>query len=98
MTSQLEAFKDGHGEAILFEGKIIEPPVDINLAWYHSMDGFRMESLITSLVIVEKDFGKIKDTIYIGILLLAVAMIRFFSAGGIKNVVMEETENEKTTS
>ncbi len=95
LTSQLEAFKDGHGEAILFEGKIIEPPVDINLAWYQSMDGFRMESLITSLVIVEKDFGKIKDTIYIGILLLAVAMIRFFSAGGLKNIVMEESEDEK---
>lgn len=95
LLNQLEVFVDGHGEAIYFEGKIIEPPVDINLAWYESMDGFRMESLITSFVIVEKDFGKIKDRIYIGILLLVVAAIRFFGAGGIKNVVMEESENER---
>lgn len=95
LTSQLEAFEDGHGEAIYFEGKIVEPPVDINLAWYESMDGFRMESLITSFVIVEKDFGKIKDTLYIGILCIVIAAIRFFSAGGIKNVVMEESENQR---
>lgn len=95
LTGQLEAFQDGHGESILFEGKIIEPPININLAWHESMDGFRMESLITSFVIIEKDFGKIKDTVYIGILLLVVAAIRFFGAGGIKNVVIEETEDEK---
>lgn len=95
LTSQLEAFEDGHGEAIYFEGKIIEPPVDINLALHESIDGFPMESLITSFVIVEKDFGKIKDRIYIGILLLVVAAIRFFDAGGIKNVVLEESEDEK---
>lgn len=95
LTSQLEAFEDGHGEAIYFEGKIIEPLVDINLAWHESIDGFPMESLITSYVIVEKDFREIKDTIYIGILLLAVAMIRFFGAGGIKNVVLEESEDER---
>lgn len=95
LLNQLEAFEEGHGEAVSFEGKIIEPPIDINLAWYESMDGFRMESLITSFVIVEKDFGKIKDRIYIGILLLVVAAIRFFGAGGIKNVVMEESEDER---
>lgn len=96
LIKQLEAFEEGHGEAVWFEGKIIEPPIDINLAWYASMDGFRMESLITSFVIVEKDFGKIKDMIYIGILCIVIAVIRFFSAGGIKNFVMEETKDAKS--
>lgn len=95
LLEQLEAFEEGHGEAVYFEGKIIEPPIDINLAWYESMDGFRMESLITSFVIVEKNFGKIKETLYIGILCIVIAAIRFFSAGGIKNVVMEESEDER---
>lgn len=95
LIKQLEAFEEGHGADVNFEGKIIKPPIDINMAWYETIDGFRMESLITSYVIVEKDFRKIKDTIYIGILLLVVAAIRFFSAGGIKNVVMEESEDEK---
>lgn len=95
LLNQLEAFEEGHGEAVSFEGKIIEPPIDINLTWYETMDGFRMENLITSFVIVEKDFGKIKDRIYIGILLLVIAVIRFFGAGGIKNVVMEESEDER---
>lgn len=95
LLKQLEAFEEGHGEAILFEGKIIESPIDINLAWHASIDGFRMESLITSFVIVEKDFGKNKDTIYIGIFLLVVAAIRFFGAGGLKNVVLEDPEDER---
>ncbi len=95
LLGQLEAFENGHGENIYFEGEVIEPPIDLNLDWYSQIDGFRTEDLINSFVLKETNFGKNKYIIYTGVLLLCMAALLFFSAGGIKNFVMEETEDAK---
>lgn len=94
LIDQLEAFEAGHGEAIYFEGEIIKPPIELNWKWYESIEGFRTEDLIGSFVIKETNFGRSKDIIYIGVLFIAMAVLRFFSAGGIKNFITEETEDE----
>ncbi len=95
LLSQLEAFENGHGENIYFEGEVIEPLTDLNLNWYTQIDGFRTEDLINSFVIRETNFGRNKHIIYVGALLLAMAALLFFSAGGIKNFVMAETADAK---
>ena len=96
ILSQLKAFENGHGEAVYFEGIIIEPPTDLNYNWYANVEGFNTEDLIDSFVIKETNFDGNKYVIYIGALLLVTAALMFFSAGGIKNFVMEETENTKS--
>ena len=68
--------------------------IEINWAWYASIEGFRTEDLIGSFVIKETDFERNKDIIYIGVLFIAVAVLRFFSAGGMKSFMMED----RTTS
>ena len=96
LLSQLRAFENGHGDAVYFEGIIIEPPTDLNYNWYANVEGFNTEDLIDSFVIKETNFDGNKYVIYIGALLLVTAALMFFSAGGIKNFVMEETENTKS--
>ncbi len=95
LLEQLEAFENGHGENIYFEGEVIEPLTDLNLNWYTQIEGFRTEDLINSFVIREINFGRNKHIIYVGALLIIMAALLFFSAGGIKNLVTEETENAK---
>lgn len=95
LKEQLEAFEGGHGENVYFEGEVIKPFTELNWRWYNSIEGFRTEDLIGSFVIKETHFKRNKDIIYIGVLLLALAVLRFRSAGGMKNFVMEETEDEK---
>lgn len=95
LLEQLEAFENGHGENIYFEGEVIEPLTDLNLNWYTQIEGFRTEDLINSFVIRETNFGRNKHIIYTGALLLVMAALLFFSAGGIKNLVMKETEDVK---
>lgn len=95
LKEQLEAFEEGHGENVYFEGEVIKPFTELNWRWYDSIEGFHKEDLIGSFVIKETHFKKNKDIIYIGVLLLVVAILRFFSAGGMKHFVMEETEDEK---
>lgn len=94
LKEQLEAFEGGHGEAVYFEGEVSKPLIEINWAWYASIEGFRTEDLIGSFVIKETDFERNKDIIYIGVLFIAVAVLRFFSAGGMKSFMMED----RTTS
>lgn len=98
LLSQLEAFENGHGEDVYFEGLIVEPPADLNYNWYTHVEDFDTEDLIDSFVISETDFERNKDinkhTIYAGVLLLAIAALSFFSAGGIKNFVIKEGVSE----
>ena len=94
LKEQLEAFEGGHGEPVYFEGGVTKPMIEINWAWYASIEGFRTEDLIGSFVIKETDFERNKDIIYIGVLFIAVAVLRFFSAGGMKSFMMED----RTTS
>lgn len=92
LLRQLQAFENGHGEAVHFEG-IIEPATDINYNWYALVEGFDTDDLIDSFVIKEVHFDGNKYVIYIGVLLLVTAALMFFSAGGLKNFVMEDAEN-----
>ena len=93
--SELEAFEEGHGKNVYFEGEVIKPLVELNWRWYDSIEGFRTEALIDSFVIKETNFKRNKDIIYIGVLFIAMAVLRFLSAGGIKSFVMEETMDKK---
>lgn len=95
LLSQLKAFENGHGEKIYFEGIIVEPPTDINYDWYAYVEGFDTKDLIDSYVIKEAHFDRNKYIVYIGVLLLFIAALLFFGAGGFKNFVMEETENTR---
>lgn len=100
LLSQLEAFENGHGEDVAFTGIIVEPPTDLNYNWYTNVEGFNTEDLIDSFVIRETDFERNKDInkhiIYAGIILLAIAALLFFSAGGIKNFIMKESDNTRS--
>ena len=95
LLSQLKAFENGHGDKIYFEGVIVEPPTDINYDWYAHVEGFDTRNLIDSYVIKEAHFDRNKYIVYIGVLLLFIAALLFFSAGGLRNFVMEETENTR---
>lgn len=88
LMNQLEAFENGHGEEIHFEGVVVNPPTELNYNWYDYVDGFDTEDLVDSYVIKEANFGRNKFIIYWGILLLVIAALLFFGAGGIKNFVM----------
>ena len=90
--SKLDAFDNGHGEGVYFEGVIIEPPTEPNYAWYDHVDGFNTEALIDSFVIKGANL-KGKNTTYPGLLLIVIASLIFLSAGGIRNIVMEEADH-----
>ena len=91
LLSQLEAFENGYGKKVSFEGIIVEPPTDLNDNWYRNVEGFDTENLIRSFVIKETDFDRNKNFVYGGVSLLAIAALLFFSAGGLKSFIMKET-------
>lgn len=95
VIEKLNAFDNGYGEDVYFEGIIIEPPTELNYPWYEHVEGFNMDNLIDSVVIQEANL-KGKNTTYLGFLLIVIASLIFFSSGGIKNVVMEEADNSRS--
>ncbi len=90
LLKQLEAFENGHGN-VYFEGIIVAPITDLNYAWYTTIEGFDTRNLIDAFVITEANFDRSKDLVYCGVILLFIAALLFFSAGGIKSFVMEDT-------
>ena len=92
VTESLDAFENGHGEGVYFEGVIVEPPVEPNYAWYSKVENFNTDDLITSYVVKEANLKR-KNTAYIGVLLLVLAALLFFDAGGLKNIVSEDIEH-----
>lgn len=90
LSKQLAAFENGHGNAY-FEGIIVAPITDLNYAWYTTVEGFDTKDLIDTFVIKEVNFDRSKDLIYCGVILLSIAALLFFSAGGIKSFVMEDS-------
>lgn len=90
LLKQLETFENGYGENVYFEGIIVEPLTELNYEWYATVEDFDTENLIDSFVIKEVNFDRNKDLVYGGIILLAIAVLLFFSAGGFKNLIMEE--------
>lgn len=94
VRNRLDAFDNGHGDNVYFEGIISEPITEPNYAWYEYVEDFNTEDLITSFVIKEANL-KGKNTTYLGFLLMVIASLIFFSSGGIKDVVIEETNHSK---
>lgn len=91
VSQTLITFESGYGKKVPFEGIIVEPPIDLNDNWYRNVEGFDTEDLIRSFVIKETDFDRNKNFVYGGVSLLAIAALLFFSAGGLKSFIMEET-------
>lgn len=92
VKERLDAFENGHGEGVYFEGVIVEPPIEPNYAWYTKVENFNTDNLITSYVVQEANLKR-KNTAYIGVLLLVLAALLFFDAGGLKNIVSEDIEH-----
>lgn len=98
LLEQLEAFENGHGENVNFRGIIVEPPTDLNYEWHTTVENFDTGDLIGSFVIKEADFDRYKVLVYYGVILLAIAALLFFSAGGIKNLVIENADHTRPVS
>ena len=94
VRDRLNAFDNGHGDDVYFEGIVSEPITEPNYAWYEHVEGFNTENLIASYVIKEANLKR-KNTTYLGFLLMVIASLIFFSSGGIKDVVIEETNYSK---
>lgn len=94
VRDRLNAFDNGHGDNVYFEGIVSEPITEPNYAWYEYVDGFNTDELITSFVIKEANLKR-KNTTYLGFLLMVIASLIFFSSGGIKDVVIEEANSSK---
>ena len=95
ILNQLEAFENGHGENVSFKGIIVEPLTDLNYEWYTTVEGFDSRNLINSFVIKEANFDRYKVLVYYGVILLTIAVLLFFSAGGIKNLMIEGPDNTR---
>lgn len=91
VKEQLDAFEDGHGEEIYFEGIVIEPPAELNYEWDENAQDFNPESLVDSFVIKEANLKK-KNAAFLGILLMIVSVFLFLSTGGSKDFVTVETD------
>ena len=95
LLNQLEAFENGHGENVSFRGIIVEPLTDLNYEWYTTVEGFDSRNLINSFVIKEANFDRYKVLVYYGVILLTIAALLFFSAGGIKNLMIEGPDHTR---
>lgn len=91
VKEQLDAFEDGHGAAVYFEGIVIESPTALNYEWYENAEGFNPENLIDSFAIKESRLKKKNET-YLGILLLIFSILLFFITGGNKDFITVETD------
>ena len=97
VKESLDAFENGHGEGVYFEGVIVEPPIEPNYAWYSKVENFNTDDLITSYVVKEANLKR-KNTAYIGFLLLVLSALLFFDSGGLKDIVSEEVEYTRPVS
>lgn len=91
VKEQLDAFGDGHGEEVYFEGIVIDPPAELNYELNENAENFNPENLVDSFVIKEAKLKK-KNAAYLGILLIIVSVFVFFSTGGSKDFVTVETD------
>lgn len=89
--AQLEAFEDGHGEPIYFEGIIIEPSKQMNYELDETVEDFNPENFIDSFAIKETELTY-RNPIILGILLLVLSVFLFFIAGGSNSFISVETD------
>ena len=91
VKAQLEAFEDGHGEPIYFEGIIIEPSKQLNYELDETVEDFNPENFVDSFAFKETKLSY-KNPIILGILLLVFSVFLFFIAGGSKSFISVETD------
>ncbi len=90
----LEAFADGKGAPVSFEGQIISSPIPFNEEWYRQSEEFKnggQENIIKNFVIRQADIKSRKNTAIAGFLLLAAALLWFFYAGRLKGLFPPDT-------
>lgn len=87
VLKKLENFSNGQGEAVYFEGKLIEPPLPFNYAWHENIEGLHTDDVIQSYVIKEIKFRSNKNKFYISIILIALAILIFLDDGGINGIL-----------
>lgn len=89
--AQLEAFEDGHGEPIYFEGIIIEPSRQLNYELDETVVDFNPENFVDSFAIKETKLTY-RNPIILGIILLVFSILLFFIAGGSNSFISVETD------
>lgn len=91
VKAQLEAYEDGHGEPIYFEGIIIEPSNQLNYELDETMEDFNPESFVDSFAIKETRLSY-RNPIILGLLLLVFSILLFFIAGGSNSFISVEKD------
>ena len=85
-------FVKGRGEGVWFEGRLKKSEFELNEEWYRDIEGFQGEGIhkiIPEYYIVEDHFHSKRNWLYFGLVLLGIAGIRLWFAGGRKNVLIE---------
>ena len=91
VKAQLEAFEDGHGEPIYFEGIIIEPSKQLTYELDETMEDFNPENFVDSFALKETKLSY-KNPIILGVLLLVFSIFLFFISGGSNSFISVETD------
>lgn len=91
VKAQLDAFENGHGEPVYFEGIIIEPSKQLTYELDETMEDFNPENFVDSFAIKETKLTY-RNPIILGILLLVFSIFLFFIAGGSNSFISVETD------
>lgn len=91
IKERLNAFEDGHGDKVHFEGIVIEPTSEQYYELSENVENFDPENLIDSYVIKEANLRNRNATVW-GILLLLLSIFLFFYSGGSNSFVSVETD------
>lgn len=89
--SQLDAYEDGHGETVYFEGIIIEPSKQLNYELDETIEDFDPENFIDSFAIQETKLNY-KNSMIWGILLLVFSIFLYFISGGSNSFISVEKD------
>ena len=91
VKAQLDAYEDGHGEAVYFEGIIVEPSRQLTYALDETVEEFNPENFIDSFAIQETSINY-KNSMIWGILLLTFSILLFFISGGRSSFISVEKD------
>ena len=91
VKAQLDAFEDGHGEPVYFEGIIIEPSKQLTYELDETVEDFNPENFVDSFAVKETKLSY-KNPIILGILLLVFSIFLFFISGGSNSFISVETD------
>ena len=91
VKAQLDTYEDGHGEAVYFEGIIIEPSRQLNYELDETIKNFDPENFIDTFAIQETKLNY-KNSMIWGILLLVFSILLFFISGGRSSFISVEKD------